>query len=1132
MNSEDAKARRFRNGSLRPAPAFLPSRFVRSRILHFPDNSRAASRQPVAMKNPFLLFSLTVSVVVALAADPLTEAFQRGLLAEEAQRDLKAAAAAYGEVLRQADAQRELVATALFRLAETQRRLGQTNEALAGYRRLVREFSEQTNLTSLAAARLPEKPAGGAGVQLLEAQWEQASQSLARMSRDQTELAGFLRQTRALASLGEISGALAARYPSVELQRLRAERNSAEVAAAGLSPDFGPQHPEVVRNKAVLAKLDEQLEREITSIMGGLEVREQALGAEVESQRRVVRLLEAKLAQERNDSGVTPAAGAGRSEAIQLLAEEIRLAEAQVAEIRLQGSQGAATQAELLQAQRDVLALKRQLAGLRQPELVELLPAPATAAVPEPDEESREIERLRRMLANSPDLINAPKGDPLETPLQTAARLDQARVVEFLLAQKADLNVPAGGRTPLHLAAKAGHKRMVELLLKAGAKVDAQANDGQTPLHMAIAAGHRQVVQALLAAGANLTLQTQLGTPILTDKGQVAHATPLGLAVACRSVALIEQLVAAGAKLDEPAGATSPQMAPMSPLLLACSFRDFGTAGRLLDLGAKPGAEGKGQSSMSLVIGLSAPVSFLEKLANKGAQLVWTGSRGETLLHLAAQSDHDEAVSWLLKHGLSPDAQNAEGDSVLLAAVSRAVQQQGRAWSPGQKPSAALAIVGLLLDAKANPNLTNGRGYSPLCFAVDSGQLETVKRLLQAGGNPNQPHPTLGPLLNAAIAGARPAPGVFVPRSVPGVGGAGGGTEQSGSKREVAEALLAAGADPNADRILVHAINLGPEWVQLFLAYRADPNRRPIGGGDTPLEAIQRYRTHGRPAELTLESLAESERLLRAAGARDDVPDFSAIKVARKSANYVQAVFRSGATNDPNRFTLLELLATHCGEMTAPLAFRGVDVAADGGDLGGVGIAPAPRLVPVRHGFASRESGLGFTDWRRVVIYRAAKQGLERQELPVDVEALVAVGDCSRDVALEWGDVVELPERDHPVGAAFEGAPAGMEKLWQSCLARTVTITIKGEAKPLKLAVGAETSGSTPGVNPFSLMGALSQPGLLRTSSDLRQVRVERPAAPQPLRWQLDCSDSMDAATFWLRDGDVIVVPDLPAGGK
>jgi len=587
------------------------------------------------MKNPFLLFSLTVSVVAALAADPLTEAFQRGLLAEEAQRDLKAAAAAYGEVLRQADAQRELVATALFRLAETQRRLGQTNEALAGYRRLVREFSDQTNLTGLAVARLPEKPAGGAGVQLLEAQWEQASQSLARTSRDQTELAGFLRQTRALASLGEISGALAARYPSVELQRLRAERNSAEVAAAGLSPDFGPQHPEVVRNKAVLAKLDEQLEREITSVLNGLDVREQALGADVESQRRVLRLLEAKLAQERNDSGVTPAAGAGRSEAIQLLAEEIRLAEAQVAEIRLQGSQGAATQAELLQAQRDVLALKRQLAGLRQPELVELLPAPATAAVPEPDEESREIERLRRMLANSPDLINAPKGDPLETPLQTAARLDQARVVEFLLAQKADLNVPAGGRTPLHVAASAGHKRMVELLLKAGAKVDAQASDGQTPLHMAIAAGHRQVVQALVAAGTNLTLRTKAGPTFasLPTRGAVTEVTPMGLAIALGNVPLVELVAAAAANLNEPVANVHGRS--QTALTLALQAKAFSLAARLLDLGANPAIEADGVTPMLLAVSTSAPPDLLDRLLKGGARLTAKLEQGGTLLHVA-----------------------------------------------------------------------------------------------------------------------------------------------------------------------------------------------------------------------------------------------------------------------------------------------------------------------------------------------------------------------------------------------------------------------------------------------------------------------------------------------------------------
>jgi hypothetical protein len=88
------------------------------------------------------------------AADPLSEAFQRGLLAEETRADFQAASAAYGEVIRLADAQRDLIATALFRLSETQRRLSRTNDAIAGYRRLIREFGTQTNLVVLATERL------------------------------------------------------------------------------------------------------------------------------------------------------------------------------------------------------------------------------------------------------------------------------------------------------------------------------------------------------------------------------------------------------------------------------------------------------------------------------------------------------------------------------------------------------------------------------------------------------------------------------------------------------------------------------------------------------------------------------------------------------------------------------------------------------------------------------------------------------------------------------------------------------------------------------------------------------------------------------------------------------------------
>ena len=114
--------------------------------------------------DPFRLPSLLPLFLGSLwtfgASDPLSEAFQRGLVAEEIRADLRAASASYSEVIRLADAQRDLIATSLFRLSESQRRLGRTNEAMAGYRRLIREFANQTKLVTLAAERL--RAMGGA----------------------------------------------------------------------------------------------------------------------------------------------------------------------------------------------------------------------------------------------------------------------------------------------------------------------------------------------------------------------------------------------------------------------------------------------------------------------------------------------------------------------------------------------------------------------------------------------------------------------------------------------------------------------------------------------------------------------------------------------------------------------------------------------------------------------------------------------------------------------------------------------------------------------------------------------------------------------------------------------------------
>src|SRR5688572_11664943 len=90
----------------------------------------------------------------AVAADPISEALQKGLFEEEANHNLAAAIKAYQSVIDQTAEQRKLTATAVFRLGECYRKLNKTNEAVGQYQRLLREFSDQSSLVSLSQQNL------------------------------------------------------------------------------------------------------------------------------------------------------------------------------------------------------------------------------------------------------------------------------------------------------------------------------------------------------------------------------------------------------------------------------------------------------------------------------------------------------------------------------------------------------------------------------------------------------------------------------------------------------------------------------------------------------------------------------------------------------------------------------------------------------------------------------------------------------------------------------------------------------------------------------------------------------------------------------------------------------------------
>lgn len=113
-------------------------------------------------KNPMKTFLSTFALVLiaaSLTADTgaLASAVERGLIEEEVNRDMEAAIAAYESAVAHFDRNRQLAATAVYRLAETYRRTGRTDEAARLYERIVREFHDHPELAAQAAERLPQE---------------------------------------------------------------------------------------------------------------------------------------------------------------------------------------------------------------------------------------------------------------------------------------------------------------------------------------------------------------------------------------------------------------------------------------------------------------------------------------------------------------------------------------------------------------------------------------------------------------------------------------------------------------------------------------------------------------------------------------------------------------------------------------------------------------------------------------------------------------------------------------------------------------------------------------------------------------------------------------------------------------
>lgn len=300
--------------------------------------------------------------------------------------------------------------------------------------------------------------------------------------------------------------------------------------------------------------------------------------------------------------------------------------------------------------------------------------------------------------------------------------------------------VAAGAGPPLIEAVKAGDRAAVRGLVKDRSHVRVTEPDGTTALHWAVRGDDIELMQLLLDSGAEVSAANRYGV------------TPLQLAAMNGSVTAVKLL------LD--AGASPHAVLPEGETILMTAART-----------GNPDV-------VALLIDRGADVEAREK---------WYG---ETAIMWAAAENHPQAVRMLAARGADVNARSTRLE-IARRRSGQSVLPLGH-WTPLMYAArqGAREATAALLDAGADPDLTDPDGATALVLAIINAHYDVAALLVERGADPN-----IGD--NEAKMAALYA---AVDMNTLAVGHGRPNTKPSGrlSALDLIEILLAHGADPNA----------------------------------------------------------------------------------------------------------------------------------------------------------------------------------------------------------------------------------------------------------------------------------------------------------------------------------------------
>jgi len=240
------------------------------------------------------------------------------------------------------------------------------------------------------------------------------------------------------------------------------------------------------------------------------------------------------------------------------------------------------------------------------------------------------------------------------TPLHTAAKKGDIKVLNALLARGANVNRKVGSLTmsPIQFAAFNNNAAVTKLLISKGARINANDNQGRTALKIASKLGNSNVVKALLAGGAKINQMQNLSSTALIE------------AVSAKKQETVSLLLHHGANIN----ATDEK--GNTPLIIAAFKGHEAIFNILLNNGADISlSNAEGQNA--LIIGAFIEnKSIVDLLLNKGVNVHTKTKYGRSALHIAASSANKDLVNTLLNSDAKPLIIDSSEDDYFATAFS------------------------------------------------------------------------------------------------------------------------------------------------------------------------------------------------------------------------------------------------------------------------------------------------------------------------------------------------------------------------------------------------------------------------------------------------------------------------------